>query len=328
MTVLLGYNSQLGIRAVSTTAELAANPAEYVFAESFSFKREAERQVIEEIGNLQRSMRRQVQGNVTAMGTLVKAVDPNNGVGLYQYLQSGSITSASLSTALFTHTFSQDDEVPSATRLQFEVAPGGDSATARRFFNGVVESYSLNVAIGQVAKETWNFRFSDHGAVLNSVSAVSLTQTPPINFNKCVIKLGETITACSVVAARDIALNVNNNIIEDRALGTNTVNRFSHGLRTVEGTFNIVFENATLYNRFVNNTATAISVLLESTDATSNTNHSIEFKIPQAHFNGDTPDVGGSGEIIQPIQFSATYGSNAGYQLQIAVINTDTSITI
>lgn len=332
MAVLFGYKGYIGYREMTnTTTEVNTVPSEFIFADNYSFISEQEEQLLPELGGVSaRGTRRRQVGNITATGSLTRNIDPNNGISLYKHLLAGSVTSASIGSSTFSHTFTEGEEVDGSNtaRLQFETASGGDSATSLRWSNGVVESYTLNVTVNELAKETWNFKFSDHGGAINTQATTSFTQTNPINFNRCTLLLGETITAVSVVATRDFTLNVNNNMNEDRNLGSNTVERFDFGTKAIDGNFNIVFENLTLYNRFRNNTATAIQITLESDDVTSTTQHSIVMKLAQCHFNGQTHEVGELGEIIQPINFTAIYGSNAGYMMQVVVTNTETTIQL
>ena len=318
MTVLFGYKGYIGYREMTnTTTEVNTLPSEFIFADNYSFISEHEEFLIDELGGVSsRGTRRRQRGN--------------NGISLYKHLLAGSITSASIGSSTFSHTFTEDEEVDGSNtaRLQFETASSGDSATSLRWSNGVVESYALNVSVGELAKETWNFKFSDHGNAINTQATTAFTQTNPINFNRCTVNLGETITAVSVVATRDITLNVNNNMNEDRNIGTNTVERFDFGTKSIDGSFNVVFEDLNLYNRFRNNTATALQITLESDDITSTTQHSIVIRLAQCHFNGQTHQVGDLGEIIQPINFSAIYGSNAGYVMQIVVTNADATVQL
>jgi hypothetical protein len=331
---ILGYDSYVGFREISSTADLATVPAEFMFIDSISFKRTHEEQIqAQEIGIGDRSPRRRVIGNVSAAGSFTKNVDVSNGIGLYKHLLSGSLTSASVSTATWTHTFAEGDDVDSPsniTRLLFEASYGGNSATTYRWFNGVVESYSLNVAVNAPTKETFNMRFADHTATpINTISTVALTQTDPINFNRCTVKLGSSITTTSIVATKDITLNINNDMIENREIGTNTVADFRFGARSIDGSFVMTFENdMNTYQDFINNTYLALEIVLESTEVTSTTNHSITWKFPKVYVNGETPDVSDINEITQPINFSAIYGSEAGYMVQNVVLNTAAAVTL
>lgn len=324
--VQLGRDSIIGFTEVTQTTRLAGTgPAEQLFTDSFSFTREHAEVIVEEITGA-RSLRRRVQTDVTCNGSFTKSVDPYNGIGLYRHLLTGSITSASQGSGTFLHTFSEGDELPQRERLQFMISEGGNSATSRDWTNGVVESYSLQCGKAGLAKETWSLKFNEHSVALNTAPAIALTFVDPIIGNRTQLRLGTTITTVSIVATRDFTLNFANNIEENREIATNTVQNFTFGVRAITGTFNIIFDSLTMYNNFYNNTSLAMQINLEHPDATSGTNHYVRINLPQIHFNGGNPEVSGLGQIIQPVNFTAIYGSNATYQAQITVFNSTSTV--
>lgn len=327
MTILKGYDSYLGFREVSQTTEFATGPAEFLFSDDITLSRTKEEELIQELGFGARGHRRRVTKNIEASLGFSKSIDPNNGIALYQYVLAGSVTSASLSSATFSHTFSAGDDVPSQTRLQFEAAIGGSSATTLRFYNGIVESYGLTVEAGNIAKENFSVKFSNHGSAINTQNTVALTYTEPITSKNVVVSLGLTITAVSSVACKDIALNITNALSENRELGSDEVKNFNYDMLEVNGSFNLTFEDFTKYNTYINETYSALQIALTSKDVTSTTSHSIVWKLPQIYFNGATPAVGATGEIVQPIEFTAIYSTNAGYQVQVVVTNADSAVT-
>ena len=336
MTIMKGYDSIIGLGIFTGTTIVNTLATEFLFADSISFTRDQVVQQIDEIGLQSRAMRRMEFGDITAGGAITKSVDTENGIGLYQHLLAGSITTTTqtANSTTFNHVFSEGDEILEAggavVRLYAEVSPGGQSSTTRIWGNGVVESYSLAAAPGGMPKETWNFRFGDHTTVTNSISTASLSETAPIQYGKVILKLGLSITAVSLTCIQDLNLTINNNILENRELcNTFTVENFDFGKRDVSGSFNLVFEDYDDYNNFVNNTATAIQIFMESTDVTSSTNHSLQIDMPECFYTGGHPTVDGpSSLIIQPISFVANYGSNAGYQIKFTAVNDQSTVPL
>lgn len=327
MTVLLSRDSYLGFRELSTTTGLLTVPAEFVFCESMAFKKDIKSDIIEELGVGARAMRRRVTTDVTAMGTFSKAVDVNNGIALYQYIQAGSASAISSGALGFLWTFAEGSELSAFGRLQFEYSLGNSSATTLRFFNGVVDSYQLKAQSGQIAKETWNLKFSDHSAAQNTVSTIAITQTNPIVGNRVSLRIGTSITTVSEVAAKDVSLDITNEIIETRELSTNTVRTFQYGKKSVKGQFQATFEDFTQYNLFLNQTYSAIQIQLTSEDVVSSQSLYIRHNIAKVFFTGSTPQVGINGPIVQQIAFEAIYGSEAGYMNQIQVLNGDATLS-
>ena len=333
MAILEGRDSFIGFREITGTAQSPNTvPAEFIFIDSYDFKREKEEQIQEqELGLGVRTPRRRVTGNINCTGTFTRNLDPNNGIALYEYLMTGSVTSTNVAagdTVLKQHYFFEGERLTSITTLQFTTYAGGDSATALDWFNGIVESYSLNATVNSPVKETWNLKFADHGSTAaNTLPTVALTQTDPINFNKAFVRFGATITTVSQAAVQEITLNVNNQPTENREIGTNTLNQHLYGIKQIDGSMNMTFQDLSHYNNFINETAVAMSLLLESVDSTSGTSHSVEHQMPRVFFNGETPSVNDQGEIVLPINFSAIYGSNAGYMHRIIVNNQDATPT-
>lgn len=327
MTVLLSRDSYLGFKELSTTTGLLTVPAEFIFVDSMAFKKDIKSEIVEELGVGARAMRRRVTTDVTAMGTFSKSVDVNNGIALYQYLQAGSATAASNGTTGFTWTFAEGSELAAFGRLQFEYSMGNSSATTVRFFNGVCDSYQLKAQVGQIAKETWNFKFSDHSTAQNTVSTIAITQTNPIVGNRVSVRIGTSITTVSEVAIKDVSLDITNEIIETREMSTNTVRTFQYGKKSIKGQFNATFEDLTQYNLFINQNYSAMQIQMTSEDIVNSQSMYIRHNLAKIFYTGSTPQVGINGAIVQPIAFEAIYGSEAGYMNQVVVFNNDATLS-
>jgi hypothetical protein len=326
MTIQLGYNSFIGVGVTTGTALVATAATEWIFFNSATFVRDQNIAQATEMGCGGRAYKRMQFGNVTASGQFTKHVDEHNGIGMYRFLLGGTVTVASVAsyTTVYTHTFSEGNETPNNTnpeRLFFEVQMGGNSATTRCWGVGLPDSYSLSARTGELVTENWNFKLQDHTAVRNTVTAATFTQVNPMISTKAFVKLGITITATSITNATDFTLNINNNILENRNLGTNTVSIFQYGNRQVTGSFNMMFENYDQYNNFVNNTSLAMQLVLNGEAATSGTTHNITWNLPEIYYTGAHPTLNDSGQIVQPINFVANYSSNASYQIKCVVTN-------
>lgn len=331
MTIQLGYNSFLGIGVITGTTLVNTGASEFVFFNSMAFTRDQNVSQVQEMGVGGRAMKRMQFGNVTCSGQFTKYVDEYNGIGLYRYVLGGSQSSASIGSGTFTHTFYEGTDVldgGTQVRLQFEPQIGGNSGTTRIWGVALPESYALSARSGELPTESFNFKIQDHTAQRNTITTASFTMIPPINGTKCFVKLGATITVTSITNCTDFSLNISNNILENRNLGTTTVSQFQYGVRNVTGSFNLVFEDYSMYNNFVNNTSTAIEFVMESGNVTSGTTHCIKFKMPECFYTGAHPSVNDMGQIIQPINFVANYSSNASYQVRVEVINSQSTALI
>lgn len=315
MTLHKGYDSIIGYNIQTGTSVIQTSAASFLFAESISFVREQNVQSSNEIGGGGRDDKRIEFGDVSAYGSITRIPDSNNGLSLYQHLLCGSVTSVWDGSA-YQIIFMEGDEVLDAgsntIRLNFELSVGGESTTTRVWGNGVVESYTLSISQGSPPKETWNFKFSDHTDVIDSVSSVSLIMAKPFSGNGGYVSLSPTVTTLTITAVQDFTLNINNNILEDRALcNTTTVRTFHYGKREVTGSFSMVFHDYTAYNSFVANTYTAITVLMKEG---GDTGQYMAIQMPKCYYTGGHPSIDqASGLIVQPINFVAHYPSLTSY---------------
>jgi len=326
MTIQLGYNTFIGVGVTTGTALVNTSASEFIFFNSLTLTRDQNIAQVPEMGCGGRAYKRIQKGNVTASVQINRYVDEYQGIAMYRFLLGGTVTVASVTgcSAVFTHTYSEGNETPNTTnpeRLFFEVQLGGNSATTRCWGVGLPDSYTLSAKTGDLVTESWNFKVQDHGAVRNTVTAATFTNVNPLMSTKAFLKLGVTITTVSITNVTDFTLNINNNILENRNIGTTTVSIYQYGNRQVTGSFNMVFESYDQYNNFVNNTSLAMELVLNSENVTSGTTHNITWKLPEIYYTGSHPSVNDNGQIMQPVNFFANYSSNASYQVKCVVTN-------
>ena len=79
----------------------------------------------------------------------------------------------------------------------------------------------------------------------------------------------------------------------------------------------------TSFNRFIQNTATAVKITLDSgfTMASSSVTSQVVIRIPQAYWNSNQPEVGDVGTLTHEVEISGIYDSSATYSVQIDVRN-------
>lgn len=94
--------------------------------------------------------------------------------------------------------------------------------------------------------------------------------------------------------------------------------------RIIEGTFVVDWQDKTLYEKFVNRTATKIEMILTGADMGSDATPDNPLRIytlfPRAIFSGETPNVGDAGLVMQTLPFFALgtgTGSSDAMQMEI-----------
>lgn len=100
------------------------------------------------------------------------------------------------------------------------------------------------------------------------------------------------------------------------------------GTVKVTGTVKALFENATLYNKAVNNTESSIKVKYAKGDGGGTAgNESIEFLIPEVKYAPKSPPIAGPNGIYVELPFTGFYGNSTEASiLQIVLKNTQATI--
>lgn len=186
-----------------------------------------------------------------------------------------------------------------------------------RMFTGVaVSSMSLSIAPNQMAQATFNLVGKD--AVITNVSAKPTKTAPKAHgpFDSCSgsIKIGNAGAAPTAVATiTSLELTINNDTSAAFVVGSCSAAQLEYGMATVSGTLSAYVEDATIYNRFVNETETAIEFTLSNAAG----NRPYTFLIPRAKLNtGDMP-VSGPKSRIMTMGFSGIYDPATNTVLQI-----------
>lgn len=103
-----------------------------------------------------------------------------------------------------------------------------------------------------------------------------------------------------------LTLNINNNLTPTFVLMNDAVKEVIDGRCMVDGTMSVYFENATLYNKFVNDTLSSIEFTL--TDPASSPD-GYTFLLPRVKYTGATMDVSDEGPVTVTMPFMALQDS-------------------
>lgn len=186
-----------------------------------------------------------------------------------------------------------------------------------RMFSGMaVGSMQMTVAPNQMIGTTFSLVGKD--VVVSSTSSkptkTAASNIPPFDSCSGSILVGNAGSAPVAVATiTSVELNINNDLSNAFVVGQCSPANLEYGMATVSGTISAYFEDNLLYNRFVNETETAVQFTLNNAAA----NRPYTFLIPRAKFNsGDIPVTGPKSRIIS-IGFSAIYDTTAATVLQV-----------
>jgi|TARA_B100000963_G_scaffold350943_1_gene361858 hypothetical protein len=144
-------------------------------------------------------------------------------------------------------------------------------------------------------------------AITGSTFAADPTTSPFDSFTGSISEGGSTIATVTA-----IELSLENGIEPLFSVGSVTTNRPSIGRSRLSGTLTTYFENKTLYQKFLNETSSSISLTL--TDAAGN---DYIISLPNVKYNSGQPDVAGEGAVTIAMEFVALYDSTDDSQIKI-----------
>jgi hypothetical protein len=152
-----------------------------------------------------------------------------------------------------------------------------------------------------------------------SASTTPAGTTDPLNATTNVGNITEGGSALAT-GVRSCQLTVNNNLRQSFQIGAKFPRDVLPGFADVSGTLEVYFENLTMYNKFLQHTASSFS--MRFTDAAGNI---FVFTMPRIQFATGAPSVpGGNEDVILPMEFTAlrdlTVDPNQAHSLQIDIL--------
>lgn len=117
-------------------------------------------------------------------------------------------------------------------------------------------------------------------------------------------------------------MNISNGIRQQYKLGTFGASGLKHGDFVVTGTLQAYFENSTLFDKFLNQSATALSIAISDEATSEGVGNAYIFDMPNVRFTDGQRVAGGRNQdIIAEMSFQAIYSGEAaaaGHTLKIA----------
>lgn len=115
----------------------------------------------------------------------------------------------------------------------------------------------------------------------------------------------------AIAIVTELTLNLQNGISPNFVIGSNVSQQLTYGRSNLTGTMTAFFEDASLLNKFINETESSLQI-----DLTDGTN-SYEILIPRLKYTGGEIPLDGEGSIQMSLPFQALYDSVTGTNFQI-----------
>jgi len=180
-----------------------------------------------------------------------------------------------------------------------------------RFTGCEINAFNLSVPTEGRVTGTFSFMGQDMslGSALIAGAAYGAATTTNVidSFTGTVKEGGQTNGVVT-----EITLALQNGLNAKPVVGSKTTLQHSIGRSNLTGQIAVYFENATLLEKFINETASSLEFTLN--DAAGN---SYTFLIPKIIYTGAPLDVSGEGPISLSLPFQALYDSTEGTNLKI-----------
>jgi hypothetical protein len=189
-----------------------------------------------------------------------------------------------------------------------------DIDQARLFTGMAVSQATFSMAPNQMVNTTFEFVGSagSIGQTEKTTNAASTNQ--PFDAYSGSLDVGDAGGSLTgVTSITSLEFTVNNSLNPTFVIGSDVTPQLEYGRAEVEGTITAYFEDASLYNRFLNETETALSIDIQDPGAAN----TYTFFFPKVKFNGGEAPVESPQSRMITIPFVALYDSTEDSNLVI-----------
>jgi hypothetical protein len=263
--------------------------------------------------------------NMTA-GQWFRVVDPNltTNQGWFKASAITNATTLTVGSAVFTvGTTTGTGVVQSArvtngtTQSSYSIERNSADITQFQNFRGMTPSkLSLTLQPGQILTGSISFMGKD-AQPLAGVTAMPGTSTPSLTsgvFNSVsnVFQILENGAALTNTYARNLTINVENNLRGQGAIGNLGSVGIGAGQSVVTGSLELYFADATYLNKFINNTSSTLSLRVSS--STTGVGYVLTFPLIK-YSDGATPTPGANQDVSLTLPFQALRDPTTGVQI-------------
>lgn len=323
MSKFIGRLADIGIKKETTRGTAESTATFYLPKMSFSYDDKIE-QVIDEssYGVIEDSVGASIISKYAEGEFEGKVGDKSIGLLLLSTLGSVSTTGPT-QTSVYTHTFTvqEDNQCDSITIFQDD--PNQDY----KYALGMIDSFDLDVSLGQFCKVTCGFR---------SLVGATASLTPSYSVeNNFLPQHGSIVYADSLagldagttVALRSVKLSISKNLEDDRKIGSVNAVDILNKQMSIEGSAEMIFDAETFKTFMLADTAKALRIRLTNTDVTigSSLNPKLTIDLAKVKFSEFTRNYGNDDIVTVSIAFKAFYSISDSKMITCELINEQSS---
>lgn len=217
----------------------------------------------------------------------------------------------------FFNTWSTNVLKVGTTPKYFSIEDAATDIAQFRLFTGMsVSSLAVSIKPNQMVTGTFSMVGKDMTISGTSVDAVKTAASgnAPFDAYSGALSIGDAGGSLSSIATvTGIDFTINNALAPTFVVGSASTPQLEYGMATIEGTITAYFEDATLINRFINETETGLQVVVD--DPTGSSDYTWLF--PRVKINGAEVPVGGPTARTISLPFVALYDTTEATNLKL-----------
>lgn len=186
------------------------------------------------------------------------------------------------------------------------------SGNAYHVYTGVeMNSLSMNVSPSAIVSCTMGVIGQDLTTQASEISGATLSTA---GTTEAMTAIDGSISegGSSIAVVTELTLDIQNGMEARHVVGDTKTLQPSIGRSNVSGQLTAYFENATLLDKFINETNSSVDLTLQDTAG-----NAIRIYLPNVIYTGGQPDVGGEGPITLSMPFQAVYDTTEGTNIII-----------
>jgi len=199
----------------------------------------------------------------------------------------------------------------------FSIEDAATDISQFRLFTGMaVSTLAVSIRPNQMVTGTFSMVGKDmtiSGTSVDAVKTASSVNQPFDSYSGALSigTAGGTLTAAAIVTGIDFTIN--NALAPTFVVGSSSTPQLEYGMATVEGTITAYFEDASLINRFIAETATGLQVVVD--DPTGLSDYTWLF--PRVKINGADVPVDNPASRIITMPFVALYDTTEATNIKL-----------
>lgn len=198
------------------------------------------------------------------------------------------------------------------TVKSFTLEDGALDITQYRAFTGcMVNTMQMSIAPNQMTTATFGVigKNMTQGSTPLDASLTAASNNEPFDSFSGTITEGGT----AIAYVNSIDFTLNNNLNPTFALGAVSTPQMEFGMSSLEGTMTVFYQDAALITKFLNETESSLSIVLD--DRVAGLNYTL--LMPRIKINGAAVPVGSPTSRLVTVPFVALRDSSTGTQLRV-----------